>query len=48
MDDINLGLQHFYESFDVAHARLVSSGVSTRPLVAGGIGSEAAWLNTRI
>ena len=28
VDDINLGLQHFYDSFNVAHARLVSSGVS--------------------
>ncbi|KAH9920205.1 uncharacterized protein BXZ73DRAFT_91944 [Epithele typhae] len=27
VDDINLGLQHFYDSFDVAHARLVSSGI---------------------
>ncbi|EMD42323.1 hypothetical protein CERSUDRAFT_79907 [Gelatoporia subvermispora B] len=27
VDDINLGLQHFYGAYDVAHARLVSSGV---------------------
>ncbi|KAI0756516.1 hypothetical protein C8Q80DRAFT_1129062 [Daedaleopsis nitida] len=27
VDDINLGLQHFYGSFNVAHARLVSSGI---------------------
>ncbi len=27
MDDINLGLQHFYGEFNVAHARLVASGV---------------------
>ncbi|KAI1794030.1 hypothetical protein LXA43DRAFT_999421 [Ganoderma leucocontextum] len=27
VDDINLGLQHFYGAFDVAHARLVSSGI---------------------
>lgn len=32
MDDINLGLQHFYGAFNVAHARLVSSGV--RPQLA--------------
>lgn len=29
MDDVNLGLQHFYGEFNVTHARLVSSGVST-------------------
>ncbi|KAI0778675.1 S-adenosyl-L-methionine-dependent methyltransferase [Trametes elegans] len=27
VDDINLGLQHFYGQFNVAHARLVSSGI---------------------
>ncbi|KZT72959.1 hypothetical protein DAEQUDRAFT_722595 [Daedalea quercina L-15889] len=27
VDDINLGLQHFYGDFNVAHARLVSSGI---------------------
>ncbi|KAL6304917.1 S-adenosyl-L-methionine-dependent methyltransferase [Sparassis latifolia] len=27
VDDINLGLQHFYGEFDVVHARLVSSGI---------------------
>ncbi|RDX51938.1 hypothetical protein OH76DRAFT_1481027 [Lentinus brumalis] len=27
VDDVNLGLQHFYDSFDVAHARLISSGI---------------------
>ncbi|OJT08457.1 hypothetical protein TRAPUB_640 [Trametes pubescens] len=27
VDDINLGLQHFYGAFNVAHARLVSSGI---------------------
>ncbi|EKM51768.1 uncharacterized protein PHACADRAFT_127622 [Phanerochaete carnosa HHB-10118-sp] len=27
VDDINLGLQHFHSKFDVAHARLVSSGI---------------------
>ncbi|KAI9057027.1 hypothetical protein FKP32DRAFT_1615516 [Trametes sanguinea] len=27
VDDINLGLQHFYGEFNVAHARLVSSGI---------------------
>lgn len=31
VDDVNLGLQHFYGDFDVAHARLVSSGVSKAP-----------------
>lgn len=29
VDDVNLGLQHFYGEFNVTHARLVSSGVST-------------------
>jgi len=27
IDDINLGLEHFYGEFDVVHARLISSGV---------------------
>ncbi|KAI0715061.1 hypothetical protein C8Q76DRAFT_729407 [Earliella scabrosa] len=27
VDDINLGLQHFYGAFNVTHARLVSSGI---------------------
>ncbi|KAH9858293.1 hypothetical protein C2E23DRAFT_803416 [Lenzites betulinus] len=27
VDDINLGLQHFYGEFNVVHARLVSSGI---------------------
>ncbi|KAJ8494525.1 hypothetical protein ONZ51_g2288 [Trametes cubensis] len=27
VDDINLGLQHFYGAFNVAHARLVASGI---------------------
>lgn len=27
MDDVNLGLQHFYGEFNVTHARLISSGV---------------------
>lgn len=27
MDDINLGLEHFYGSFNVVHARLISAGV---------------------
>jgi len=27
VDDINLGLQHFYGDFDVVHARLISSGI---------------------
>lgn len=27
VDDINLGLQHFYGDFNVVHARLVSSGI---------------------
>ncbi len=29
VDDINIGLQHFYGEFNVVHARLISSGVST-------------------
>ncbi len=28
VDDINLGLEHFYGDFNVVHARLISSGVS--------------------
>ena len=43
VDDINLGLQHFYDSFNVAHARLVSSGVSARFPLMRRVGSEAAW-----
>src|SRR6201996_8927343 len=27
VDDINLGLEHFYGDFNVVHARLISSGV---------------------
>jgi hypothetical protein len=27
IDDINLGLEHFYGDFNVVHARLISSGV---------------------
>ncbi|KIP11739.1 hypothetical protein PHLGIDRAFT_63365 [Phlebiopsis gigantea 11061_1 CR5-6] len=27
VDDVNLGLQHFYNEFEVSHARLVSSGI---------------------
>lgn len=27
VDDINLGLEHFYNKFDIVHARLISSGV---------------------
>ena len=29
IDDINLGLEHFYGDFNVVHARLISSGVCT-------------------
>ena len=29
VDDINLGLQHFYGDFNVVHGRLISSGVSS-------------------
>lgn len=28
VDDINLGLEHFYGDFNVVHTRLISSGVS--------------------
>lgn len=27
VDDVNLGLGHFYDQFDVVHARLISSGI---------------------
>lgn len=27
VDDINLGLEHFYGDFDVVHARLICTGV---------------------
>ena len=27
VDDINLGLQHFFNDFDVVHARYISAGV---------------------
>ncbi|KAG8838014.1 hypothetical protein FRC18_006847 [Serendipita sp. 400] len=27
LDDVNMGLAHFYDSFDVVHARFISSGV---------------------
>ncbi|EPQ60115.1 S-adenosyl-L-methionine-dependent methyltransferase [Gloeophyllum trabeum ATCC 11539] len=46
VDDINLGLEHFYGQFDVVHARLVSSGIrdyaglldhTTRVLRPGGL-----------
>ena len=29
IDDINLGLQHYQEEFNVINARLIASGVST-------------------
>jgi hypothetical protein len=29
VDDINLGLEHFYGDFNVVHAQLISSGVSS-------------------
>jgi hypothetical protein len=28
VDDINLGLEHFFGDFNVIHARLIASGVS--------------------
>jgi hypothetical protein len=28
VDDVNLGLDHFYGDFNVVHARLIASGVS--------------------
>ncbi|KAH9178870.1 hypothetical protein EDB89DRAFT_987720 [Lactarius sanguifluus] len=31
VDDINLGLQHFYGDFNVVHARLVASGIKDYP-----------------
>ncbi|KAI0274910.1 S-adenosyl-L-methionine-dependent methyltransferase [Gloeopeniophorella convolvens] len=31
VDDINIGLQHFYGDFNVVHARLVSSGIRDYP-----------------
>jgi len=31
VDDINIGLQHFYGDFNVVHARLVSSGIKDFP-----------------
>ena len=30
VDDINLGLQHYYETFNVVHARLICTGVSQK------------------
>jgi len=27
VDDINLGLEHFYGDFNVVHARMISSGI---------------------
>lgn len=35
VDDINLGLEHFYGDFNVVHARLVSSGVSSFQVFSG-------------
>lgn len=32
VDDINLGLEHFYGDFNVVHCQLISSGVSCSPL----------------
>ncbi|KAH8986450.1 hypothetical protein EDB92DRAFT_1801899 [Lactarius akahatsu] len=31
VDDINLGLQHFYGDFNVVHARLIASGIKDYP-----------------
>ncbi|EAU92279.1 hypothetical protein CC1G_00498 [Coprinopsis cinerea okayama7 len=33
MDDVNLGLQHFFGRFDVVHARLLSSGIKDYQLL---------------
>jgi hypothetical protein len=30
VDDINLGLEHFYGDFDIVHTRLIASGVRTK------------------
>ncbi|KAJ7755057.1 hypothetical protein DFH07DRAFT_500073 [Mycena maculata] len=35
VDDINLGLEHFYGDFNVVHARLISSGVRKNHLPVG-------------
>jgi hypothetical protein len=29
VDDVNLGLEHFYGQYDVVHARLISSGIKS-------------------
>ena len=45
MDDINLGLQHFYGDFNVVHARLISSGVSNIPIpIRSGAPSQGLFL----
>lgn len=33
IDDINLGLEHFYGDFNVVHTQLISSGVSLHPII---------------
>jgi hypothetical protein len=32
IDNINLGLSHYHDHFDVIHARCIGSGVSTIPV----------------
>ncbi|KAG6810916.1 hypothetical protein H0H92_009846 [Tricholoma furcatifolium] len=52
VDDINLGLEHFYGDFDVVHAQLISSGIKdfhrlldqiTRCLKPGGLAIIIEW-----
>jgi len=38
VDDINLGLEHFYGDFNVVHARLISSGIRDYNLLVDQIG----------
>ncbi|RXW19328.1 hypothetical protein EST38_g6524 [Candolleomyces aberdarensis] len=33
VDDINMGLQHFYDKFDVVHCRLIASGIKDYQLL---------------
>jgi len=39
VDDINLGLEHFYGDFDVVHARLIASGIKDYTALVDQIGN---------
>lgn len=45
VDDINLGLEHFYGDFNVVHAQLISSGVSASVIQSLSIACVTTWVS---